>query len=124
MECYKIEDLKIAKYEYQRFYKISTLKRLVITNERYGVLVKTDVDYYYDLINNWPVWEKDIIGTPRSFIATNELLSRSQIMYIFDVLTSGFNFENNNGPTNVSETSIVNGAVNKIKSIGSKFRKK
>jgi len=118
MSGYKIEDLKIGTYKFDKVIKTGIIGRVRITEQRRGVLYGLEDGYFIDLITNSLVPSQNINGEIKSFIAKNELVSVSQIKDIFSVIDV-FN-ENISSEPEVMYTNVFKEIGSKVKKMGAR----
>ena len=127
METYNINDLVIGSYAYKHVVWSHGKKRQTIGVNK-SVLFKLDTGNYKDIISNSLISVKDILGV-KPFIAKDTLLSKGQIIYIFEALEE-LKFEDDNKilsqdeftPLDLAVGAIVQ-AKDKVKKLGSRFKK-
>ena len=84
MDFYNINDLLIASYNFKNI-TWSHGKILQSFGVKKSVLCKISDGKYRDVISDYIIFEKDIL-CQKHFIAKDELLNKTQIAYIFNVL--------------------------------------
>lgn len=120
--AYNINDLLKATYCYVDIQKSGVFGRIKTSGIRRGVLYKVDEDYYMDLIANKPVLKDNIVGEAEPFIAKDTVVSRANVIAIFNYLENEFPYQKVDDVT-VEFTNVFSEAACKIKTIGSLTKK-
>ena len=128
METYNINDLYIGSYTFKHIVW-SKGKRLQTIGAYKSVLYPLSNGDYKDVITNAIVAKSDILGV-KPFIARDELLSKTQIIYIFKALENAniidtcddiVSYEEFTPFDLIKDTALK--ATTKVKKLGSRFKK-